>query len=220
MSHARRNEAALRVRAAYPQLPEIFAALRAAAGAPDPPPPDEPDPVREPDPIPEPAPSDPLAVALLDAARAEAGNADDLALALAMAVEDRLAVAVRDGAVEARRAGVPGEGDVPHERALDAILAVLAPYAAEVAAADRADPPHPPAALLDRIRRVARSAGVVEAVRGTGWSALQRFGKPYCSRPACYGRNGSLLTDARLAAEGYPPYGDGCNCFAEPANLP
>lgn len=242
-AHERRADAARRVRGVYPPLPEIFAALRATLGeAPAPPPPapepepaapePEPEPQPEPEPAPEPQPdlepdlepdphsTDPLARALVEAARAAAGDADDVAVALAMAVEKPVVAAVDAGTRSARLAGVPGDHDVSANTAVDAVVGLLAPYAAEVAAHEGDEPPAPPADLLARLRGVARSAGVVAAVGGTGWSAVQRFGMPYCSRPGCYGRNGSLLTPERLASEGYPPYGDGCNCTAEAANLP
>ena len=165
MSHERRAEAAARVRTAYPPLPQIFAALRAALGAPEsaPPPPPEPEPV------------------------APGSNPADVALD-----------AVRAGVEAARAAGVPDTGVDVDDVAADLL--------------DIED--------LDRLRAIGRSVGVVAAVRDTSWSVVQRFGNPWCPRSACYGRNGSLLTDARIATEGYPPYGDGCNCTAEPADLP
>jgi hypothetical protein len=166
-------------------------------------------------PVPAPAPP-PVGEALRDAARDATGSADDIAFLLALAVEEQVAAEVAAGAAEARAAGVPTSGAVPMGRAIDAVLALLHPYAVAVAAGD----PEPPAGLADRIRAVAHSAGVVEAVAGTGWSAVQRFGMPWCPRSACYGRNGSLLTDERIATEGFPPYGGGCNCVVRPADLP
>lgn len=226
MTHERRREAALRVRGLYPPLPEIFASLRTALGeAPPAAPPDtpEPSPPVEPDlpepPVeapPAPEPADPVAAALRAAARDASGDADDVAVSLVLAVEGPVSDAVQAGAESARAAGVPGDAPVPANRAMEAVLTVLMPYAAAVAAGDA----EPPAGLADRIRAVARSAGVVEAVTGTPWSAVQRFGDPYCPRTACYGRNGSLLTEARVEHEGFPPYGDGCNCTAVPADLP
>ena len=218
-----------------PAAPSPAEADAAPVPAPEPaepepaPPPAEPEPEpTEPEPepaeaapaeaAPAPPPPDPLAIGLLDAARAASGSADDVALALAFAVEGTIAAAVRAGARDARDAGVPTDGDIGTDRAVEAVLAALAPYAEAVAAAGEPPPPDPE--LLARIRGIARSAGVVEAVRGTGWSAVQRFGDPWCPRSGCYGKDGAVLTDERVAEEGFPPYGDGCNCVAEPADLP
>jgi hypothetical protein len=246
-AHERRAEAARRVRGQYPPLPEIFAALRATLGEAVAPPPSEPPPAQpepEPEPQPEAAPEpeprpeaepyagveaepepprqagDPLGAALVEAARFAAGDTDDVAVALALAIEKPVVAAVDAGTRASRLAGVPGDHDVSANTAIDAVVGLLTPYAADVAAHEGDDPPVPSPELLARIRGVARSAGVVEAVRDTGWSAVQKFGLPYCARSACYGRNGSLLTAERIAAQGYPPYGDGCNCTAEAANLP
>lgn len=199
----RREEAALRVRALHPPLTVLFAALREEAGAAPPA-----DAVAE---APAPPPADSLATALLRAVDDGAEDGEALALRLALAADDVLTAASRTGARTARDAGVPGDDDVD---ASDALLVVLAPYAAAVASGDDA-PPSPE--LLERLRAVARNAGVVAAARAGGWTAVQRFGDPWCPRSGCYGRDGAPLTDDLVREEGVPPYGDGCNCSAEPA---
>jgi hypothetical protein len=245
----RREEAALRVRGLHPPLPALFAALRAeqpspappsrpaadrpAAAPPDPPAPapdspvtaaptavappgpptaapadspalapDPPDtepaetgaPAAEPDAEPPADPADPLAVALAAAATEPGLSEDDLVLRLALAVEDTVGV-----------------------DSLDVLLAVLQPYAATLVAGTS---PDLPADLPARLRGVARSAAVVAATRSAGRTAVQRFGDPYCPRPGCYGRDGAPLDDAWVAANGLPPYGDGCNCTATPPPAP
>jgi hypothetical protein len=220
---SRRAEAALRVRGLHPPLPELFAALRAEVegGA-----------------LTSSAPAFPAADAdesgfaavnartstdevdplddVLEATVAESDTTDaiDLALRFAFAAEDAVAQAARLGM---RAAGDDGDAD-----ALDAVLAVLAPYASDVTAARAAGTAVPglPFGIADRVRGVARSAGVVAATKARGATAVQRFGAPYCPRPECYGRNGAPLDDAWVAAHGLPPYGAGCNCVAAPLTTP
>ncbi|MDQ1712052.1 MAG: hypothetical protein QOE45_1502 [Frankiaceae bacterium] len=214
-----RTDAAARVRGLHPPLPLLFDALRAELGEP---PRDRSVPVVPETVAPQPVPpGDPLGNAIARAAAEPGTDADDLALRLAVAAEDVVLAAATSGAKAARALGAPGIGDVG-EVAVDAVIAVLQPYAAGLvaAAATGTQRPEPPADLLARVRGVARSAGVVEAVRGVrGWEAVQRFGEPHCPRPGCYGRDGTVLTEAVVAADGLPPYGDGCNCHTEPAHL-
>jgi hypothetical protein len=151
-----------------------------------------------------PPPPDPLGETLAAVVRDEPGDdADDLALRLAIAAEDVLVAS----------------GDDVDGSAIDAVVGVLQPYARAVVAGGAADPPPD---LLARLRGVVRSAGVVAASRAGGGVAVQRFGEPWCPRDGCYGRDGAPLDDAWVAAEGLPPYGDGCNCSAQlaPATPP
>jgi hypothetical protein len=205
-----RTDAAARVRGLHRPLNDLFDALRAELGEP---------PRERPA---APVPHDRLAAALAGPAASPGGDADDLALRLAVAAEDVVLAAAANGARAARAAGVDHAGDVGGV-AVDAVIAVLQPYAAALvaAASSGAAAPATPDDLLTRVRGVARSAGVLEAVRGAdGWQAVQRFGDPHCPRPGCYGRDGAPITDAVVAAEGLPPFGDGCNCHADPAPIP
>ncbi len=177
----RRRDAARRVAAQHPPLPQIFAAMRASLG-------------ETPPPAPPPV---------------SAGHPDDVALSLALGVEDEVREHAAGGARAARDAGVPGDADVG-DAALDAVLAMLQSYAASGTSLTATSPE-----LLDRVRGVARSAGVVAAVRDTGWIVRQRFAGPPCPRPACADLDGRPLTAERVAVEGLPPYGDGCTCVAE-----
>jgi hypothetical protein len=165
---------------------------------------------------------DPFASALAAVAREGGDDADDLALRFTVATEHLVLAAARAGARDAHDAGLPGDSDEVGEAPVDAIIALMQPYAAEIAAIRdlTGDPPEPDPELLARVRGVARSAGVVAAVEGTDWRVVQRFGTPYCPRWGCYGRDGSVLDAARIADEGLPPYGDGCNCHAEAAPPP
>jgi hypothetical protein len=209
-----RTDAAARVRALHPPLRRLFDALRAERGEPRAEAPVVAEPVA-PQPVPA---SDRLGAALSQAAGEPGDDADDLALRLAVAAEDVVLAAASNGAKAARAAGVPDGGDVGGF-AVDAVIGVLQPYAAALVAAPEGERPAPPAGLLNRVRGVARSAGVVEAVRGReGWRAVQRFGPPHCPRLGCFGHDGRTLADEVVAAEGLPPYGDDCNCRADAAH--
>ena len=125
----RREEAALRVRDLHPPLPVLFARLREEHGEPPAPP------APEPPPPPPAAPADPLLDLLRAAAREAEGDTDDVAFALAVALDDEL-----------------GPSD------LDAVLGALRPYANAVAVARAAgrEAPDPADALAEQVRAAAR----------------------------------------------------------------
>jgi hypothetical protein len=212
-----RTDAAARVRALHPPLRTLLDALREERGEPRVEPElAAPQQVEPPAPPAEPQAGDRLGTALARAAAEPGDDADDLALRLAVAAEDVVLAAASNGAKAARAAGVPDGGDVGGY-AVDAVIGVLQPYAAALVAAS--EPLAPPAGLLNRVRGVARSAGVVEAVRGrAGWRAVQRFGPPHCPRLGCFGHDGRTLTDEVVTAEGLPPYDGDCNCRADAAH--
>ena len=203
MSHDARREAALRVASDHRPLAAIFADLRGEPAAESPAAPPEPTDVTE-------TIDTALRRAVVGLPRSD--DADEVAFDLAMAIESALARAADFGARRAYALGVPvttGPGD----SGLDIAPETLAPFAAAVVA----DGPHAAARLVrETARRLAErafNAGLAAVTEAAdGWVLVQRFGRPYCPAPGCYGHDGR-------PAEGIPPYADDCICRLEPVRV-